>query len=104
MNGQGQPGRGWTVVLRRRPVRIVKGRPEGGYTDEFEIVCCECGDCPDLDYREVSLELQRIRGPYPMPAGITAYVKHARRHPGPRGVDRPGRRRSVMMASADGPG
>jgi hypothetical protein len=65
MNDQDQPGRGWTVVLRRRPVRIVEGRPEGGYTDEYEIICCHCGDDPDLDYREVSPELQRIRGPYP---------------------------------------
>ena len=84
MNDQDQPGRGWTVVLRRRPVRIVEGRPEGGYTDEYEIICCHCGDDPDLDYREVSPELQRIRGPYPPAAGITRYVKHARRHPGPQ--------------------
>jgi hypothetical protein len=81
MNDQGQPGQSWTVVLRRRPVRILRGRPEGGYTDEFEIICCDCGDDPDLDYREVSPELQRLRGPYPVDAGITAYVKHARRHP-----------------------
>ena len=83
MNNQGQPGHGWTVVLRRRPVRIVEGRPEGGYTDEFEIICCDCGDDPDLDYREISPELQRVRGPYPIAEGITAYVKHARRHPRP---------------------
>jgi len=81
MNDQGQPGQGWTVVLRRRPVRIRHGRAEGGYTDEFEIICCDCGDDPDRDYREVSPELRRIRGPYPIAAGITAYVKHARRHP-----------------------
>jgi len=71
------------VVLRRRPVRIVAGEPEGGYTDVFEIVCCECGDDPDLDYREVSPELQRIRGPYPIAAGIAAYEIHAAQHPGP---------------------
>jgi MFS family permease len=33
-----------------------------------------------LDYREVPPELQRIRGPYPLAAGVTAYVKHADRH------------------------
>jgi hypothetical protein len=54
MNDQGQPRPDWTVVLRRRPTRIVEGRPEGGYTDEFEIICCDCGDDPGLDYREVS--------------------------------------------------
>jgi hypothetical protein len=59
---------------------MVKGRPEGGYTDLFEIVCCDCVDHPDLDYSEVSPELQRVRGPYPIAAGITAYVMHLRRY------------------------
>ena len=67
-----QPGDGWTAVLRRQPARIVEGRPEGGYTDLFEIICCDCGDHPYLDYSEVSPELQRIRGPYPMADGIAA--------------------------------
>ena len=51
-----QPTLGWTVVLRRQPVRIVEGQPEGGYTDAYELICCECGDHPDLDYREISAE------------------------------------------------
>ena len=89
---QGHQGPGWTVVLRRRPARIVEGRPVGGCTDEFEIICCDCGDDPGLDYPEVSPALQRIRGPYLIAAGITAYVEHARRHPTPRGIDMPGRR------------
>ena len=83
MTDQHPPAHGWTVVLRRRPARMVKGRPEGGWTEEYEIVCCYCGDDPDLDYREVSPALQQIRGPHPLPAGVTAYVRHARRHPGP---------------------
>ncbi len=86
MKEHDRTGLGWTVVLRRRPVRIVEGRPEGGWTDEFEIVCCDCGDDPDLDYREISPELQRIRGPYLMTLGLTAYVRHARRHPDPQGT------------------
>ena len=44
-----QPTLGWTVVLRRQPVRIVKGQPEGGYTDAYELICSECGDHPDQD-------------------------------------------------------
>ena len=52
---------GWTVVLPRQPPRLAKGRPEGGYTAAYEIVRCDCGDHPDLDYREVSPELQWIR-------------------------------------------
>ncbi len=98
MNDQRQPGNGWTVVLRRRPVRMVEGRPEGGYTEDYEIVCCDCGDDPDLNYCEVSPVLQRIRGPYPVAAGITAYVLHARRHPRPQEIQQPARR----MRDVDG--
>ena len=71
-----QPGLGWTVVLRRQPARIVEGRVQGGYTNAWELVC---GDHPDLDYREVSPELQRIRGPYPFAAGVAAYEEHVNR-------------------------
>jgi len=76
-------GQDWTVVLRRRPARMVDGDPVGGYTDLFEIVCCDCGDDPRLDYREVSPELQQIRGPYTISAGARAYVKHVDQHPKP---------------------
>jgi hypothetical protein len=82
MNDQDQPGQGWTVALRRRPARIVGGRAEGGYTERFEIVCCDCGDDPDLDYREVTPQLRRIRGPYPIAAGVAAYTRHVRRRRG----------------------
>ncbi len=74
--GRGQQGHGWTVVLRRQPARIVEGRPEGGYTSVFELICCDCGDHPYLDYSEVSPELQRIRGPYPMEVALAAYEQH----------------------------
>jgi hypothetical protein len=67
---------GWTVVLRRQPVHLREGRPEGGYTDDYELVCCDCGDDPDLDYRDISPRLQRIRGPYSIAAGIAAYGTH----------------------------
>jgi hypothetical protein len=66
------------VVLRRQPVHLVQGCAEGGYTDAYELVCCDCGDDPDLDYRDVSPRLQRIRGPYGFPAGIAAYGQHVR--------------------------
>jgi len=87
-----QPGDGWTAVLRRRPARMVEGRPEGGYTDLFEIVCCDCGDHPYLDYSEVSPELQRVRGPYPVADGISAYVEHAGLHHQPAGTRQHGTR------------
>jgi hypothetical protein len=85
-----QPGDGWTVVLRRRPARIVAGRPEGGYTDTFKIICGYCGDHPDLDYCEVAPELQRIRGSYPIAAGVAAYEKHVGLHQQPEAAHRPG--------------
>ncbi len=75
-----QPGHGWTVVLRRQPARIVQGRHEGGYTDAFEIICCDCGDDPDVDYTEVPPELRRIRGPYLIADGIAAYRAHVGRY------------------------
>ena len=71
-----EPALGWTLVLRRRPVHLVEGRPEGGYTDSYELICCDCGDNPELDYRDVSADLQRIRGPYTVSAGIAAYGRH----------------------------
>lgn len=79
------------MVLRRRPVRVVAGWPEGGYTDAFEIVCCDCGDHPDLDYRDVSAKLQRLRGPYVIAAGVVAYEKHVRCHRGRRSLHAAGR-------------
>ena len=57
------PENSWTAVLRRQPARLVGGQAEGGYTDVYEIICCDCGDDPGLDYREVSPRLQLVRGP-----------------------------------------
>ena len=79
MEAPDEPALGWTVVLRRQPVHLVEGRPEGGYTDSYELICCDCGDDPELDYRDVSADLQRIRGPYTVSAGIAAYGQHVRR-------------------------
>jgi hypothetical protein len=61
----------------------VEGRPEGGYADVFELICCDCGDDPGLDYREVAPRLQLVRGPYPIAAGVAAYEQHRRRHQQP---------------------
>jgi hypothetical protein len=62
--------------LRRQPVHIVAGRIEGGYTSAFEVICCDCGDNPDLDYSEISPRLHRLRGPYTLLEGFTAYRSH----------------------------
>jgi hypothetical protein len=90
-----QPRNGWTTVLRRQPARIVKGQAEGGYTNACEIICCDCGDHPGLDYCGVVPGLQRIRGPYPIADGIAAYEKHVGLHQQPGRRHRPG-----LMADA----
>ena len=72
----GRPGHGSGAVLRRRPVRIVDCRFEGGYTDVYEIVCPDCGDRRDLDYSEVSWRLQWLRGPHSLEAGLGAFHLH----------------------------
>ena len=101
-----QPTLGWTVVLRRQPVRIVKGQPVGGYTDAYELVCCECGDHPDLDYREIPAELRRIRGPYTFAVGIGAYGEHVRLRHSPQSVREAGytRRRKGFAHAPANPG
>jgi hypothetical protein len=63
MQAPARPWHGWTVVLRRQSARMVDGQPQGGYTDAFELIGCDCGDDPDLDYRDVPPLLQQIRGP-----------------------------------------
>ena len=70
---EGQPALGWTVVLRRRPAGSGQ---VGRYTNRYELICCECGDDPGLDYWEASPEFQRLRGPYLIAAGIAAYREH----------------------------
>jgi hypothetical protein len=96
MAARDQRGDGWTVVLRRQPARIVDGRPEGPYTDAFEIIRCNCGDDPRLAYSDVSPRLQLTRGPYPIAVGVGACETHLELHHQAR---RPtGRRRRQMPA------
>jgi hypothetical protein len=75
-----QPADDRTVVLRRRPARVVDGRAEGPHGDAFEIICGNCGDHPGFDYTEVSPKLQLIRGPYLLADGIAAYEAHLSLH------------------------
>lgn len=72
----GQPGHGVTASLRRQPVRIVDGRAQGGYTDVFEVICPDCGDDRCLDYSETTTQLQRLRGPHTLEAGLAEYDRH----------------------------
>lgn len=90
METSDQPWHGWTVVLRRQPSRIVQGRPEGGYTNLYELICCDCGDHPGVDYQEAPPRLQLVRGPYPVAAGVAAYKQHVRAHHQPEVAHRCG--------------
>jgi len=54
----------------------VDGRHQSDYTDVFELMCPDCGDCPDLEYAEVAPRLQWLRGPRPLEAGLAAFHKH----------------------------
>jgi len=72
----GQPGHGCTAVLRSQPILIADGQMERGRTGGFELICCECGDNPYLDYAEISPRLQQIRGPYTIAEGLAAYERH----------------------------
>jgi hypothetical protein len=42
----------------------------------LEIICCDCGDNPYLDYCQVSPRLQKIHGPYAIAVGLAAYEEH----------------------------
>jgi hypothetical protein len=46
----------------------------------FEIICCDCGDDPSLDYLGVSPRLQLVRGSYSLAAGVAAYEQHVDLH------------------------
>jgi hypothetical protein len=43
----------------------------------FELSRCDCGDHLDVDYRQISPGLQRIRAPYPVAAGVAAHETDA---------------------------
>lgn len=72
----GHDGHGVWACLRRQPIKMMRGRAEGGCTNRFEIICPDCGDHPRLEYAEVGPRLQRLRGPYTLNEGLAAYERH----------------------------
>jgi hypothetical protein len=62
--------------VRKQPARIVDGRAEGGYNEACELICPSCGDSPDLDYSEIPLGLQWLRGPHTLEVSLAVYHKH----------------------------
>jgi len=69
-----QPGHG-RAMLRRQLVWMADER-KARCTGAYEVICCDCGDHPYLDYSEIPPRLQRIRGPYTLGAGVAAYAEH----------------------------
>ncbi len=72
-----------TAVLRRQPAPVMAGQTDSGFAeayDAYEIVCLECGDDPGKDYRELPPQLQRLRGPYWLQPGLSAYELHLAFH------------------------
>jgi hypothetical protein len=84
------PERRWTLGLRRQPASDADGGPgddgtrEYGIREygirEYELICRYCGDDPRLGYCEVPAELQQVRGPYQLKAGIEAFLEHDQSH------------------------
>lgn len=74
------PERKWTLGLRRLPASDTDGDREYDGAVEYELICRYCGDDPGLRYGKVSAELQQIRGPYQVKAGIEAFIEHDRSH------------------------
>jgi hypothetical protein len=70
----GQPGHG-KATLRRQLVWMADDR-KARYTGAYEVICCDCGDHPYLDYSKIPPRLQRIRGPYTLEAGVAAHAEH----------------------------
>ena len=69
----------WMIQLRHRPASSGARHPDSGIS-RFEIICRMCGDDPALDHRQVSAELRRVRGSYPLMAGIAALLNHQEFH------------------------
>jgi hypothetical protein len=74
--GVGELGHGFGAILRREPAMGAYGGGEGGRADLFELICFDCGDNPGLDYSQVSVQLQRIRGPRTIETAWTEYERH----------------------------
>jgi hypothetical protein len=70
----------WALALRRQPNDIVRGRVHDGYTNAFEVICPSCGDLAEVEYRDTPPRIQRLRGPYRLTQGVTAYVAHLEWH------------------------
>ena len=93
------PERKWTLGLRQQPASDADGGRRYDGAAEYELICRYCGDDPRLRYGEVPAELQQIRGPYRIKAGIEAFLAHDRSHEPTAGEAAPARSRQIEMSS-----
>ena len=77
-----EPEHHWTVSLRRKPASPGNSNHGDPGSDTYEIICRICGDDPALDHQQIPAELQKIRGPYTLSDGITAFTRHNEFHNG----------------------
>ena len=66
---------------------------EGGYTSAYELICRLQTEHPHLDWVDVPPQLQQLRGPYLLQAGLTAYEEHL-------GLLSPGQTRDRLAATS----
>lgn len=64
--------------MSRDDLPRVTGKKSAGPADSaFEVICRDRGDHPYLDYSQLSLRLQRLRGPYnTIEASLAAYEEN----------------------------
>ena len=66
-----------SAILRAQPAGMIDGRPAGGYTGRYEVICRACGDDRCLAYDEVPPGLQKLRGPSEsLASGLAALHAH----------------------------
>lgn len=65
-----------TWACQRRPIPVIRARPEGGYAGRYEVIRPGCGDNPRLRYTKAGHHLQRVREPYPLNERLAAYERH----------------------------
>ena len=80
MKTRDQQAAAWTLILRRQDVPSVAAQPQAGDAQPYELICIDCGDHPNVTYRDASPELQQVRGPYLFAAAAAAFEQHVQLH------------------------
>ncbi len=95
MAADDQPGDRRTARPGRRRDRMVADRPEGGHAAAHQMMSCACRDDPGVDDGAVPPELQQIRGPCPIAAGVAVPAAGLRLRRQPEAACSPGWRQML---------